>query len=83
MPPKQIKPKSLADYLEQGRNALLTPAAEAGALRAALARLWTDDELLGELARNAAADADLFSYVRFADRLESFCRDVIAHTVSR
>jgi hypothetical protein len=69
----------LADYLEHERNALLTPAGDADALRAALVQLLTDDKLLGRLAGNAAADANLFSYVRFADRLASICGDVVAY----
>jgi len=68
---------SIGEVAEDGRNALVVPVQDAGALRAALARLIADDALraqLGTAARESCVSR--YSYTAMLDRMEAVYRDV-------
>jgi glycosyltransferase involved in cell wall biosynthesis len=68
----------LPEVLQDGRNALLVPPEDAGALAAALLRLIDDEDLRGRVSRQARADAEQrHSWDRYLTRLECLFGAVI------
>ena len=68
---------SLEDYVSDGVEGLLVDAGDVAAYRAAIDRLWHDDELRASCERAARARAQDLTYDAFAARLAAICRDVM------
>jgi glycosyltransferase involved in cell wall biosynthesis len=68
---------SLEDYVSDGVEGLLVDAGDVAGYRAAIDRLWHDDELRASCERAARARAHDLTYGAFAGQLAAICRDVM------
>jgi glycosyltransferase involved in cell wall biosynthesis len=68
---------SLEDYVSDGVEGLLVDAGDVAGYRAAIGRLWHDDELRASCERAARARAHDLTYGAFAARLAPICRDLM------
>jgi glycosyltransferase involved in cell wall biosynthesis len=65
------------DYARDGETAVLVPPGEAAALRAALSRLWSDDEERRRIGRQAARSVrEEFGFERFAREMVRIAEEV-------
>jgi glycosyltransferase involved in cell wall biosynthesis len=70
-------PFGAADLAEDGRNAIVVPAAEPEAMADALVRLWRDPGLRERLISAAAEDAARFTWESSAERFEAFLARIV------
>ena len=73
----------IPEIVVDGREALLTPAGDVGALAAAMSRLLEDEALRGRLAEAAAVRARAFSPPVWGQQLVSLYQSVLAEGASR